>query len=262
MELETCILKRCQGKFGCLCPKRDGKGFYGKPTQKLPKTRTLQIDNISQTRIRSSKAHAKDGGGIKSSNSKRSNEFKLSENKTHHDDVHTSEIVEKFYGNGESGEVVICFNHYKKKFSIINGSLGSSVIDAEYCITFAYPKCKIHLSEFKATDSSLEGTLRPLIVENPIGIFHGLLCDKVYYVDVEEDSDENEAYMKRQEQYAIKNMMKRTEQADDLGHANLISERMESCSCVEGNPCMDSYCCKDWEKRFLIAKAHGWKGYS
>ena len=34
-----------------------------------------------------------------------------------------------------------------------------------------------------------------------------------------------------------------------------------SCSCIEGNPCMVSYNCKDWAHRFEVAKANGWKGF-
>ena len=32
----------------------------------------------------------------------------------------------------------------------------------------------------------------------------------------------------------------------------------ESCSCLEGNPCVDEYSCKDWHNRFEVAKKHGW----
>ena len=35
--------------------------------------------------------------------------------------------------------------------------------------------------------------------------------------------------------------------------------KMESCSCIEGNPCADAYCCKDWKNRFEVAKKNGWK---
>ena len=38
--------------------------------------------------------------------------------------------------------------------------------------------------------------------------------------------------------------------------------RMESCSCIEGNPRADAYCCKDWKNRFEVAKKNGWKGFS
>jgi len=37
--------------------------------------------------------------------------------------------------------------------------------------------------------------------------------------------------------------------------------KMESCSCIEGNPCADAYCCKDWKNRFEVAKKNGWKGF-
>lgn len=34
-----------------------------------------------------------------------------------------------------------------------------------------------------------------------------------------------------------------------------------SCSCVEGNPCLVSYNCKNWARRYDISKANGWKGF-
>lgn len=30
--------------------------------------------------------------------------------------------------------------------------------------------------------------------------------------------------------------------------------RLESCSCIEGNPCATPYTCRDWENRFEVAK--------
>ena len=32
------------------------------------------------------------------------------------------------------------------------------------------------------------------------------------------------------------------------------NEFREGCSCLFGNPCADSYQCKDWKNRFKIAK--------
>ena len=32
----------------------------------------------------------------------------------------------------------------------------------------------------------------------------------------------------------------------------------ESCSCLEGNPCVDEYHCKDWNNRFDVARKNGW----
>ena len=34
-----------------------------------------------------------------------------------------------------------------------------------------------------------------------------------------------------------------------------------SCSCLEGNPCVSAYSCKNWAKRYEVAKANGWKGF-
>ena len=38
--------------------------------------------------------------------------------------------------------------------------------------------------------------------------------------------------------------------------------RKEGCSCLFGNPCQDRYVCENWNARFEVAKANGWKGYS
>merc|ERR1712025_1349344 len=39
------------------------------------------------------------------------------------------------------------------------------------------------------------------------------------------------------------------------GHAVDGLFRNESCSCVEGNPCIDRITCKDWDHRYEIAEA-------
>jgi hypothetical protein len=39
-------------------------------------------------------------------------------------------------------------------------------------------------------------------------------------------------------------------------------KREEGCSCLFGNPCMEPDYCKNWQGRFEVAKANGWKGYS
>jgi len=41
--------------------------------------------------------------------------------------------------------------------------------------------------------------------------------------------------------------------------AKAAGPKMESCSCIEGNPCMVSYNCLDWNNRFDVAAKHGWK---
>ena len=32
-------------------------------------------------------------------------------------------------------------------------------------------------------------------------------------------------------------------------------EDRSSCSCLEGNACVEKFCCKDWNNRFKIARA-------
>ena len=60
----------------------------------------------------------------------------------------------------------------------------------------------------------------------------------------------------------------RREEAMKMEEEGLVStsgmggEDSASCSCIEGNPCMSKYNCKDWKNRFEVAKATGWKGHS
>jgi len=50
---------------------------------------------------------------------------------------------------------------------------------------------------------------------------------------------------------------------DKAGVAALsLGEDKASCSCLHGNPCMSKYNCANWQNRFFIAKANGWKGHS
>ena len=37
-------------------------------------------------------------------------------------------------------------------------------------------------------------------------------------------------------------------------------EDAASCSCLEGNPCAQAYGCKDWARRFEVARRNGWRG--
>ena len=46
--------------------------------------------------------------------------------------------------------------------------------------------------------------------------------------------------------------------ADAVGGEDEVvaaNEDRGNCSCLEGNPCVEKYCCKDWKNRFKIAKA-------
>ena len=54
----------------------------------------------------------------------------------------------------------------------------------------------------------------------------------------------------------------KTYKAPTAEENGITKQKQESCSCIEGNPCADAYCCKDWKNRFEVAKRNGWKGHS
>ena len=57
---------------------------------------------------------------------------------------------------GINGEVTICYNHYKKKFPIVDASTTQAAVDEEYYLTFAFPNSKLHLSVYSPSDFSFE----------------------------------------------------------------------------------------------------------
>lgn len=168
--------------------------------------------------------------------------------------------------DGVDGEVMIRYNHYKKKFTVLKGSTNSAAIDAEYFLSFAFPKSKIHVTLYGPSDFSFEQngfSTRPHVFEDPPGTYWGLDPAKEYWVDIEEDSAERQAYEERQDALAKESAAKRAEreQRGDCGEVEIIKSKTESCSCIEGNPCLDRYACKDWEHRYDVAKRNGWKGF-
>jgi hypothetical protein len=167
--------------------------------------------------------------------------------------------------NGVDGEVMIRYNHYKKKFPIVKGSTNTAAVDAEYYLSFAFPKSKIHLTLYGPSDFSFEEqglTTRPVLFEKPAGTYWGLDPAKEYWVDIEEDTEERKAYEERQDALAKESAAKRAgKEAAGEDECPLIKTKTESCSCIEGNPCLDRYACKDWEHRYDVAKRNGWKGF-
>lgn len=181
-------------------------------------------------------------------------------------DVAEVEEAEEGPPVNRNGMVTVRFNHYKKQFAIADGVLKAKTIDDEYYITFAFPGARIHLTTYAPSDFGYEdlGLKEPPIVnEKPTGTFQRLEADKVYYVHVEEDSKAKEEYEARQEKLATENAKKRAqkEAAEADGLAVITTAKTESCSCIEGNPCIDAYCCKDWTNRHEVAKKNGWKGF-
>lgn len=271
--MEKCTLRRCQGKYGCICPKKPAPGFYGSPNKReekkasLPKKTTLQP--------KQAKSNSK-SGIVKSKTKTVTAPSKASDSKPpvadNHDEklpasdpeITTQHPVEE--DTNGTGSVIVCYSHYKKPFPILKGKMTAETFDSEYCLTFAFPNCKLHLSTYSPSDFSYEDiglTERPMVHEEPPGTYHGLTADSTYWVHIEEDATEREAYEKRQDAFATEQAKRRTEAEENeaKGIAAVSQEKAESCSCIEGNPCMDSYGCKDWNNRYAVAKKHGWKGF-
>ncbi|CAK4114593.1 unnamed protein product [Aphanomyces euteiches] len=160
-----------------------------------------------------------------------------------------------------NGNVIVRYNHYKKEFAIKNGSLDAATIDGQYFLSAVFPKSKLYLSRFGPSDFSFESeglSERPMVAEEPCGIYQGLIVGETYWVHIEEDAEERVAYEKRQDEYSAARAKDRAAKDDK---PNIMREKVESCSCIEGNPCVDKYCCKDWDNRYAVAKKHGWKGF-
>jgi hypothetical protein len=159
---------------------------------------------------------------------------------------------------------------YNEKFDIVNGTCSAAFVDEEYCLSDVMPGCKVKLSKVK-TDSK-GGTLKhpelldlsqvgnPYVNEEPEGTFQDLEKDTEYWVYVIEDPEQERA--DREKMAAV---IAATVQSDPTaGPRSEYAEAglPESCSCIEGNPCVDEYGCKDWYNRYAIASKNGWKGHS
>ena len=113
------------------------------------------------------------------------------------------------------------------------------------------------------------------VAEKPRGTFQGLEKGKTYHVYVEENEKEFEKAKEKADKVA--EIMNGEATANSRAGLNfftpgetyaqnrLVNDAAymvpESCSCLYGNPCVDEYSCRDWNNRFAVAKANGWKGF-
>ncbi|KAL4453017.1 hypothetical protein ABPG73_002302 [Tetrahymena malaccensis] len=141
------------------------------------------------------------------------------------------------------GEVTITYNHYKNKFPIINGQITSQVIDDEYCMSAVFlGNFKMHLFDKNKTK------VEEKVSGDSVTTFSGLTTGEIYGLQIEED---DAAEAQRESKAFV------AEKKED----KLRGERKEGCSCLYGNPCVDSGVCNDWKNRFDVAKKNGWKGF-
>jgi hypothetical protein len=145
------------------------------------------------------------------------------------------------------------------QFPIVDGSTTAANIDDVYALTFVMPDCAIHLSSYSPKDiTKVDVSVDPYITEDPRGVYQGLEKDRSYYVYVEQQADQLKRERERAKLISIEGGL--PEVKDPLKIKN-DGRGFESCSCIEGNPCVDEYGCRDWSNRFTISKKNGWKGF-
>ncbi|OQR84223.1 hypothetical protein ACHHYP_13714 [Achlya hypogyna] len=256
----TCSLKRCQGKRGCICPKGvnlPSGSFSGALPARPPRAVTLPVLPVNGKAPKNKSKRKATPSAVALGALP---EARPLASPTADPTPSTLPPLEEPDPRG-NGKVVVRYNHYKKEFVIAGGSTTAAAIDAQYFLLAVFPSARLHLSRFGPSDFGYEAdglAERPMLPEEPMGVYHGLQDGDVYWVHVEEDSAERAAYEERQAAYA-KTMASQRLAAATTG--SIIKEKTESCSCVEGNPCVDRYCCRDWDHRFEVAKKHGWKGF-
>ena len=88
------------------------------------------------------------------------------------------------------------------------------------------------------------------------GNFSGLLAGLEYYCVVVEDGKERARYEKEQAERSAKAMAAFNARAAAAAGGAPVDRQLsiESCSCIEGNPCQTPECCQDWPGRFENAR--------
>ena len=181
----------------------------------------------------------------------------------------------------QDGKVTLKYEMYEQQFEITGGGTTAAAIDAEYCLSFVMPKCRIHLSELDGTtltsrmvaaEPGTEGAEKYAyyVREDPEPMpppdedgnvpafacnvrYNGLLDGNTYYVYITQDSEEEAKAMAK-----AKEIWARADKGVEMS-GNAAERRQEGCSCIEGNPCVNEYICLDWHNRFAVAAKHGWK---
>jgi hypothetical protein len=154
------------------------------------------------------------------------------------------------------GEVTINYQMYNELFPVSGNDLTASRIDEDYGLSDVMPGCRIMLSQIDSKARTLycnahKGVEAPWVREDPVGTFRELLAGETYFCIVIENPAQ---YARDMEALAAR-----------LKTEGVVvfpkEQRMEGCSCLYGNPCLDQYICKDWDSRFAVAKQNGWKGF-
>ncbi|KDO30826.1 hypothetical protein SPRG_04727 [Saprolegnia parasitica CBS 223.65] len=155
-------------------------------------------------------------------------------------------------GGVETGDVILVYELYREPFPIENGAIATSAIDEAYALSFVMPACHIHLSvhapaEKRERDIQGDAVYLPEIAPGLIGT---LCASATYYVYVTEDAATLQA------------VPPSTTQRGSFQELTLGDGRgFDSCTCIEGTPCVDEGGCRNWRSRYAIATEHGWEGF-
>lgn len=153
-----------------------------------------------------------------------------------------------------NGSITVHYCDYHPVIKIVDGSTTAGAIDEELALTFVYARCEIHLTQapVKGNDWKTVDWSR-LESRNSAGKFEGLVAGKEYWAVVIEDDKEKKRYMAEQAARATAFAKESASRAGGgVKEDRLLS--LESCSCIEGNPCVDNNGCKDWSNRFENAR--------
>jgi hypothetical protein len=134
-----------------------------------------------------------------------------------------------------TGEITVVYCENRPKVKVSKGSCTVEDVDEETALTFVYPKCEIHLTLSKVLGNDWRTVdWSRLEARSKEGVFSGLIAGETYYAVVVEDGEEKLKYEEQQKERAA--AFGRKVQTHQLeGEGRQLS--LESCSCIEGNPC-------------------------
>lgn len=176
-----------------------------------------------------------------------------------------------------NGLCTIRYELYDEKFLITDGSITALDIDNTYCFTHVMPGCQIRLSKLSPSERHVDGDYlgdHIYLDEDPVGTFRGLRKDMVYWAYAVQEPER----LKKDQEFAkvvfadtsgfrnIDAMLRHKRDATHRDTKKMLMKNAgvvgaETCSCLEGCPCVDEYGCQDWEHRYAVAMRNGWKGF-
>ena len=187
--------------------------------------------------------------------------------KKKHQEVARAKVAAELDARITTGKVRLIYSIYDRLFDIKDGVISVEEVDEEYCLSDIMPDCSLELIDMKPQariDQENAGIPTPFIKKTvrwnfDVGEWQSLYTydlddrePKKYWIVVFQDPKQREkALAKTRQRMGTMEVPTRTPLGCPL-------ERMEGCSCLEGNPCTEfnKYNCKDWDNRIAVALAN------